>query len=155
MKPKKSKPTPAVICEGLFFIVTGDTACAHLIPEHLVTRFYDGVAIAEKCRDPEAAMQMIIRDTFRVKDARAALPAPSFDALAFYMEEYKGPAQDSVRVLAAKYVAGRPWDTSDCTDPGTHDRMPVKPKTPEGPAGVAEPDEGLDAIARLLEMVPA
>jgi hypothetical protein len=147
---KARKPTiatpPALICAGLFFVVTGDTAAAHLVTDDAVTRFYERVKIAEGCRKPDEAMRETLWHTFRVKDARVALPAPSYEALAFYFEHYEGPAQDAVRALAARYITGAVWAQGP-QDPGAHDRIAPKPKTPQGPAG-----NSLDALAARLEI---
>lgn len=148
MKPKQpSIELPAVVCAGLFFVVTDNAAAAHWITQDAVTRFYERVKIAEGCRKPDEAMRETLWHTFRVKDARLALPAPSREALDYYFEVYDGPARDAVSLLAARYIAGRPF-TNGATEPGSRDRITPKPKTPQGPAG-----NTLDTLAAQLEMV--
>lgn len=140
-KISSSKEPGAVLCAGLFFVVTGETAVAHILSADEVTSFYAGTRYARDSRDPETSMLNLVQRTFRQKDASFALPAGNLDALVCYMDTYTGPAEDSVKRLAASWVAGVPFSGgSDSEDGGARDRMPEPPTPPPTPVGTQTPD---------------
>ena len=146
MQPNHSiEVKPPVICAGLFFVITGNTAADYLIPEESVRRYYDGLTIADNCRDKDAARAQVIRQTFGVKDATIALPAPDHEALLFCWDHYDGPAQEAVRVLAARYLLGNPFHRGPPLE-GGRDRIAPKPTLPNGPQGTESPEPPVEKV---------
>jgi hypothetical protein len=67
------------------------------------------------------------------------------DAMAFLVREYSGPQQAEIQAIAARLLLREPPHPTD-QEPrqddnggGSHDRVPTRPKTPRGPAGVRAP----------------
>jgi len=134
-----SQEASAVICAGLFIIVTGDRAATHILAPDERTRFYEGTRFARAARDPETAMLNLVRSTFRDKEASFALPAHDYDQLKYLMDHYDGPAKEFVNALAASWRIGVPFQSFDDTDDGAHDRIPEAPIVPPAPAGSEQP----------------
>ena len=134
------KEAGAVICPGLFILVTGDTATAHIIPPDDATLFCRGAVMAIDSQNPDGYLQDLIRRTFHVKDCLFALPAHDKGQLARLMDDYNGPSRDSVRALAASWLAGVPFTRFDQDDKGATDRIPKPPTPPPTPAGTNQPE---------------
>lgn len=135
-----------MLSTGQFIVLGANSTWVALIEEHRVGLYYDGLAIAEtrnsRCDEYVAD---IVREFFG-KDAINALPAPSFESLAFYMEHYEGRLQESVRQLAAVLISGTMFNPPS-TDGGDKVRRPASPKSPPSPVGATFKSELLVAEA--------
>lgn len=135
-----SKETGAVICAGLFIVVSGNTATAHILMPEDVASVYSRMAMAIACRNVETAMQQATRLSFHVKDADFCLPADEKSKLETLFETYNGPAKDDVRRIAASWLGGVPFTSFDDNGKGAADRIPEPPTPPPTPAAGSEPE---------------
>jgi hypothetical protein len=126
-------PVP-MLSEGMFIVLASEAAWLALIEVENVSRYYEGLRIAEtRSRNSEYYVTQIIREFFG-RDALVALPASTFEALAFYLEHYEGRLQERVRQLAAVLLSGQLFSS---TDKGGGARVPVTdlPQPPSRPGG--------------------
>jgi hypothetical protein len=126
-------PVP-FLCAGQFIVLGADNAWVALIEERRVALYYDGITIAEtRSRNVGEYVAQIVREFFG-RDAIQALPAPTFESLAFYLEHYEGRLQERVRQLAAVLLSGQLFSS---TDKGGGARVPVTdlPQPPTRPGG--------------------
>jgi hypothetical protein len=123
-----------LLSTGQFIVLGANSTWVALIEEHRVGLYYDGLAIAEtRNRNCGEYVAQIVREFFG-KDALTALPAPSFESLAFYMEHYEGRLQESVRQIAAVLLSGTLFNPPS-TDGGDKVKATTKPKRPPSPMG--------------------
>jgi hypothetical protein len=122
------------VSPGQFLVLTSTEVQPHLITETAAALYWDGLAIAEtRIQDPAGCVLRTVQEFFG-RDAIAALPAPSIEALVFYMEHYEGRLQDGVRQLAAVILTGGLFNSDDG---GGRGRVPnpVPPPAPPSPVG--------------------
>ena len=123
-----------MLSPGQFIVLSADTIWVALIEAHRVALYYDGLAIAETRNSHcDEYVASIVREFFG-KDAITALPAPSFESLAFYMEHYEGRLQDGVRQIAAVIISGTMFAPPD-QGGGDKVQQTPSPQRPPSPMG--------------------
>lgn len=133
LAPAEALPVP-MVSTGLFIVLTDTDATAHLIEETAAAAYWDGFGVVERCsseRHRDTNYLYLVRQTFG-SDATAALPAPSGEALWWYVEHYEGRLQDRVRGLAACLISGK---LPGGDDGGRTVDRPVPPPAPVSPVG--------------------
>lgn len=125
---------PLLMCSGQFFVL-GETVTLHLISDVQLSVYYDRIALADSSRDPERSRAYVLRETFHL-EAYQALPAFNAEALAFYMDHYEGPHQETIRLFAACILAGLPFQDARPDDGGAPARIPERPLNPSGPTTI-------------------
>jgi hypothetical protein len=127
-----------LITAGQFICLTVKDAFISHLPQDAVSRYWDGMRIAEGTRQAEANVAYVNAQTFG-RDVLRAFPAPSAEACQWYAEHYEGMHQEMVRGLMACVLTGTAYGVDEDKlnqwrgDGGTPDRVHIKPKLPIKP----------------------
>jgi len=101
-----------LITAGQFICLTDKDAFLAHLPQDAVSRFYDGLKIAEGTRQAEANVAYVTAQTFG-RDVLRALPAPHAEACQWYAEHYEGMHQELIRGLMACVLTGTPYGADE------------------------------------------